>query len=252
MAGLSHGFLVFDDTGSEWTRAGETFTLRLFPNRFVYSREQNRASAPYFTIELGPDDRQPPAAPSGLRVEPETALLPAGEALVSWVTPRDDGPAGTLGFFVTLDGRDAAARADPAGRRARRAGRDAPARPEALRPAATVKLCRAGRGWGRQSRTGGDSRHHGLEPRPRAPAPAQAGARNGARPPRLHCRASPAVEVAILDELDKVHPVDRRIDSRTSPRATWPPIISGTPPSRTITLQAARNEFVAFQVLLAR
>ena len=50
-------------------RAGDKFTLRIFPNRFVYSREQNRASAPYFTIELGPDDRRPPAAPSGLRVE---------------------------------------------------------------------------------------------------------------------------------------------------------------------------------------
>ena len=54
VAGLSHGFLVFDDTGSEWTRSGETFTFRLFPNRFVYSREQNRASAPYFDVEPGP------------------------------------------------------------------------------------------------------------------------------------------------------------------------------------------------------
>src|SRR5262249_12820553 len=69
VAGLSHGFLVFDDTGSEWSRAGETSSLRLFPNRFVYSRDQNRSSAPYFTVELGPDDRQPPAAPTGLRVE---------------------------------------------------------------------------------------------------------------------------------------------------------------------------------------
>ena len=42
VAGISHGFLVFDDTGSEWTRDGETFTFRLFPNRFVYSRDQNR------------------------------------------------------------------------------------------------------------------------------------------------------------------------------------------------------------------
>ena len=122
VAGLSHGFLVFDDTGSEWTRSGETFTFRLFPNRFVYSRDQNRASAPYFTVELGPEDRRPPAAPSGLRVEPQTALLPAGEALVSWVTPRDDGPAGTLGFFVDARRPPAAARADPAGRRSRARG----------------------------------------------------------------------------------------------------------------------------------
>ena len=44
--GLSYGFLVFDDTGSEWTHEGERFQLRIFPNRFVYSRDQNRASAP--------------------------------------------------------------------------------------------------------------------------------------------------------------------------------------------------------------
>ena len=104
VAGISHGFLAFDDTGSEWTRNGETFTFRLFPNRFVFSREQNRSSAPYFLIEPGPEDRRPPEAPSGLRLEPGTSFLPAGEALISWVTPRDAGPAGTLGFFATLDG----------------------------------------------------------------------------------------------------------------------------------------------------
>ena len=31
VAGLSQGFLVFDDTGSEWTRRGKSFTFRLFP-----------------------------------------------------------------------------------------------------------------------------------------------------------------------------------------------------------------------------
>lgn len=36
-AGLSHGLLVFDDTGSEWTHQGDRFQLRIFPNRFVYS-----------------------------------------------------------------------------------------------------------------------------------------------------------------------------------------------------------------------
>ena len=63
LAGISHGFLAFDDTGSEWTRNGETFTFRIFPNRFVYSREQNRASAPYFTIEPGPEDRRRAGSP---------------------------------------------------------------------------------------------------------------------------------------------------------------------------------------------
>ena len=102
-AGLSYGFLLFDDTGSEFTHEGDRFNLRLFPNRFVYSRDQNRASAPYLTVHLGAEDRQPPAAPTDLSAESRD--LPPGEAIVSWVTPRDQGPAGTLGFLATLDGR---------------------------------------------------------------------------------------------------------------------------------------------------
>ena len=102
-AGLSYGLLVFDDTGSEWTHEGERFHLRLFPNRFVYSRDQNRASAPYLTASLGAEDREPPTAPTNLTSESRD--LPPGEAIVSWVTPRDQGPAGTLGFMATLDGR---------------------------------------------------------------------------------------------------------------------------------------------------
>jgi len=35
IAGVSHGFVVFDDTGSEWTRRGESFQKHIFPNRFV-------------------------------------------------------------------------------------------------------------------------------------------------------------------------------------------------------------------------
>ena len=45
VAGVSQGFLVFDDTGTEWTRDGERYTVQHMPNRFVYSRDQNRASA---------------------------------------------------------------------------------------------------------------------------------------------------------------------------------------------------------------
>ena len=123
----------------------------------------------------GPDDRRPPAAPSGLRVEPATALLPAGEALVSWVTPRDDGPAGTLGFFVTLDGRALPRELIPLagvpGERVEMHLRDLK-----LAAGTTIKLVGAGRRRGRQSRAGGDGRHHGLEPRPDPPARAQAAA----------------------------------------------------------------------------
>lgn len=51
--GSSYGFILFDDTGTEWTRDGEKYTERMFPNRFVHSRESGARFAPYFMIELG-------------------------------------------------------------------------------------------------------------------------------------------------------------------------------------------------------
>ncbi len=111
IAGISHGFLLFDDTGSEWTRQGEKFTSQHMPNRFVYSRDQNAASAPYFTVTLGPEDHSRRRAPTALRWDTEG--LPTGEATVSWLTPRDEGGAGTIGFFVRVNGRDAPRTAIP-------------------------------------------------------------------------------------------------------------------------------------------
>ena len=104
VAGVSYGFLLFDDTGSEWKRDGDKFTLLHMPNRFVHSREAGPARAPYLTVYLGAEDKAPPAAPTNLRGE--AADLPAGEAWLSWVTPKDEGPAGTVGFFVSIDGKE--------------------------------------------------------------------------------------------------------------------------------------------------
>jgi len=246
VAGLSHGFLVFDDTGSEWTRAGEKFTFRLYPNRFVYSRDQNRASAPYFTIELGPDDRRPPAAPSSLRVEPETALLPAGEALVSWVTPGDHGPAGTLGFFVTLGSRalprELIPLAGAPGARVEMHLRDLK-----LAPGASANLSvRAVDGAGNL----GPSANAGITVSNRVPAPLPQPKPGPERPRGVATLPRVAgAEVAILDELDKIHPVTGEMipsepEGYLAANHLWDAA------GRTITLQAARNEFVAFQVLL--
>jgi hypothetical protein len=104
VAGVSYGFLLFDDTGSEWTRQGEKFNFRLFPNRFIHSRESGAATAPYLTIFLGAEDKQAPAVPRDLRAEVKDP--PAGEAWLSWITPADEGAAGTIGFFVTVDGKE--------------------------------------------------------------------------------------------------------------------------------------------------
>jgi hypothetical protein len=247
-AGLSHGFLVFDDTGSEWTRSADAFTLRLFPNRFVYSKDQNRESAPYFTIELGPDDRRCPPAPSGLLVEAQTALLPAGEALVSWVTPRDDGPAGTLGFVATVNGRnvprESIPMAGPPGGRV-----ELHLRGMALPPGATVELAvRAVDGAGNSGPT--IKAAIGLsDRRPRElPRPVSASAPPRTLPPNALPRLG-SVEVAVLDELDKIYPVTGELipnepDGYLASNHLW----DAAAPR--IALQGARNEYVAFQVLL--
>ena len=48
--GRSHGFVVMDDVGNEWTRQGDAFRWRPFPNRFFYSKDQNAAVAPRFEV----------------------------------------------------------------------------------------------------------------------------------------------------------------------------------------------------------
>jgi hypothetical protein len=238
-----------DDTGSEWTRSGETFTRRIFPNRFVYSREQNRASAPYFTLELGPEDRQPPEAPGEPRPEPATALLPAGDALLSWATPRDIGPAGTLGFFVTLDGRAlkreliplAAAPGSRVEMRVRNAtvyaGKTVKFAVRAVDAAGNVGPPAVG------SVRVSDRVAAGL-PVPVSPAGVDpAVSVREAALPRLGTN-----EIAVIDELDKVNPVTG---------ALIPPQAKGylgvnhiwDAGTTRISLHAARNEFVAFQVL---
>jgi hypothetical protein len=101
VAGVSEGLVVFDDTGSEWTRDGEKFTHRLFPNRRFFAHEQN-ASAPYLMIEPGPEDKAAPGRVEFAKVPAELANWGAPGLVVAWKTPADEGPAGTIGFFAKL------------------------------------------------------------------------------------------------------------------------------------------------------
>jgi hypothetical protein len=250
VAGLALGFLIFDDTGSEWTRSGETFTQRLFPNRFVYSRDQNRSSAPYLTLELGPDDHQPPQVVAELRTEQQTSLLPAGEAIISWLTPRDSGAAGTLGFTAALDGR---------------------ALPRELIPLAGAPGTRVSmhlRGLALSAGKSVQLSVSAVDAAGNAGAPAIATVRLSDRQPATLPQPEPAAqaefahtaapaglprlgdfEIAVIDELDKVNPVTNELIP-TEPEGYL--AVNHLWDARTgrITLQAARNEFVAFQVLL--
>ena len=105
VAGVSEGFLLFDDTGLGMDpRGGEIHDpphaqpLRIQPRRRPQAGPllDRRRSAPKTARR-----RRAPA-----RSARSAKGLPAGEALVSWVTPRDAGPAGTARVLRDLDGRD--------------------------------------------------------------------------------------------------------------------------------------------------
>jgi hypothetical protein len=69
--GLSFGIVLMDDTGSTWTRDGERFEYKLFPNRFVFSKDSNRSSEPYLLIQFGSERFDPLDAAS---IQPPQAL----------------------------------------------------------------------------------------------------------------------------------------------------------------------------------
>jgi hypothetical protein len=253
VAGVSYGLFVFDDTGSEWKRDGERFTLRLFPNRFVYSREGGADKAPFVTAYLGEADLQGPAVPTELSAE--VADLPAGEARITWVTPADVGAAGTIGFFVHLGRPAAGQRGEPVPRylvpaagapdgkvsmHLRDMGLAAGGRVELtvravdaagnLGPAATIETRVSDRVAAELPGEPPDTNPQRKQGRPILPKIAGA-------------------EIAIIDALDKVHPVTGEMtppqpDGYLTANHLW------SAQNRTIHLYAARNEHVDFQVLL--
>lgn len=98
VAGLSHGFALYDDVGSTWSMTQKQFEYTLFPNRFFYSREA-RHGKPWLTIWTEGTDTVPPQAIKAIEIE--TLDFPSGEVLVSWKTPADVGGGKTLGFEVS-------------------------------------------------------------------------------------------------------------------------------------------------------
>ena len=113
LAGLSYGFVIFDDTGSELYRENETsdkVVFNSFPNRFFYSREQSTSVAPYLVVEYAEAKSTIPPMP--LRLNAETKELPPAEAVIRWEMPplvKED----VLGFFVTVNGKEGARSAIP-------------------------------------------------------------------------------------------------------------------------------------------
>ena len=97
IAGLSYGFCLYDEVGNEWSIKNGNFKYSYAPNRFCYSRE-SWGSDPWLEVWTAGSDEVAPNAIDSLSAD--TGDLPSGEALISWITPKDHGGGYTLGFQV--------------------------------------------------------------------------------------------------------------------------------------------------------
>jgi len=111
-AGISTGFAFFDDVGTELVRRGadgEEVEIRLFPNRFFYSRDQNSASTPYLEVvvdeEVEEKEKKSGRLAAPLELAARTDDLPWGEVEISWTVPKTTSRR-LLGFLARIDGVD--------------------------------------------------------------------------------------------------------------------------------------------------
>jgi lysophospholipase L1-like esterase len=248
VAGMSYGLLVFDDTGTERPKPTEKETFARFPNRYIYSREAGKDRAPYLTVELGESDAVAPDAPSGFKSATThgnpTAPLPTGEAILTWITPADSGPAGTLGFNVEIHGTAVPRHLIPI---AKAPGSEVTMRVRDLaldvNREHTIAI-RAVDGAGNESApitdkfrvSQGTAITLGVAPFPASSA--------GAPLPKLG-----NAEIAIVDSLDKVHPTNGvMIPSQDATYLSRNHLWDAS--AKKIQLHAARNEIISFQVLV--
>jgi hypothetical protein len=248
-AGISHGFLLWDEVGNEWSCQDGNFDYKYFPNRFVYSRESLK-SGPWMEIRFGPSDAKPPLAIPEIHRSPE--ILPRGEARFRWTTPSDQGPAGVIGFHGEIRGSEGpieipryqipGAGAGEGGRAVFLHLRHLPLKPGVnyrlrLRPVDGAGNAGPWTQTGFQASSGlpaVDVPKNPISPVNRTDDP----------PPSVG-----GVEVRILDLLDKVAPDSGILLPPPSPdERPGDHLFSVRPPG--IRLQAARNETAAFQILL--
>ncbi|MDX2035331.1 MAG: DUF4091 domain-containing protein [Isosphaeraceae bacterium] len=242
VAGISHGFVIFDDTGSEWTRQGETFTAIPMPNRLFFSKDSNRKSAPWFELELGESDEIPPGEPTDIRSD--AADLPAGETWVSWSAPAATKGADVLGYDVEVDGepipRYLIPRAHGSSGRILMHLRDLST---AGRARASISV-RAVDAVGNRSRAATSMIDLSTAPPAKLPGIDPSFDTTDAPLPRLA-----NAEIAIVDELDKYDPSSKRWipslpEKYLSANHLW------NAKSRSIDLYAAKNEFTSFQLVI--
>ncbi len=246
VAGLSHGFVAYDDVGNIWTYKDGKFKFTYFLNRFIHSREQN-AFAPYLEVWTDGEDAQPPAAVTDVKVVTEG--FPAGEALVTWKTPADTGGGKTLGFNVSysVDGKTTAMprylipMAKAAGEAVRMHIQDLPlaaGQEIGLTIAAVDSAGNVGPAVTKAVKVSAIPRVFKIAP---------SGLKPFAASEKLP--AVGGLTVGVADETDKVHPVTgAMIPSHPKGYLGGNHLFSAG--KKLIRLQAARNEHVAFQAVL--
>ncbi|MCY2963367.1 MAG: hypothetical protein NT069_06895 [Planctomycetota bacterium] len=243
-AGISHGFVVFDDQGSEWSLNAGKLEKRQPANRLVASRDAGTRSAPWLEVVLGDSDNLPPRICEGFSLDPESSRLPRGEAIIHWETPRDEGPAGTIGFFVDLDGeplpRYLIPNAGKAGEVVKLHCRDVVAASDAVRKLRVRAVDAAG--------NVGPPATFSFQPSTRTPRALPEIEPEGDAP----FGESPLLDgakISIVDTLDKIHPASGEfIPEQPADYSVRNPLWNAA--NRTITLHAAQNEIVGFQVVI--
>lgn len=252
VAGLSYGFVLFDDTGTEVIQDGEDAIIRLFPNRFVYSHEQNRACEPMLEVEFeDSDDTKSPSSPADASFDATPA--PRGTANLSW-TQNNCLTENILGFRLRLDGEDVSQTQVPSPILG-----DSPLTPEetqsfhaclrGLDPAVkhSVEIVAVDM-QGHESKPASvefsvsDKAFDSWERIVNYKSDAVSSQKNAAK-------SLPTIgksDVAVIQELDRIFEsgelVPAATDKYLSENAIW------NAASRTIDLASARNEFVGFQI----
>ena len=246
VAALSCGFAAYDDTGSEWRYRRGRFEWTYFPNRLVHSCQDRRFGS-YLEIWTSGTDDRPPGPVTGIAVQADG--LPPGEAIISWTTPRGNGPAGTLGFTIRFEAggrrgevpRYLIPAAGRAGKTVRMCLQDmgfAPGESVKLTIAAVDAAGNVGPAVSKRLKVS-------AEPRVRL-------GRAGLRP-FAPSRKRPVVgglKVAVLDLLDKVNPVSGEMIPSHRPgylggNHLW------SASRKLVRIQAARNEAVCFNLNLS-
>ena len=246
MAGLSYGFCAFDDVGSIWSLKKGTFKYIKYPNRFCYSKESGK-SAPWMEVWVEGVDSLPPETVKSINVEIDA--LPAGEALIRWKSPKDNGGGKTLGFHVTYTSelveksipRYLIPMAGKAGEEVKMHIRDLTFQPGEVIDL-TIKPVDSAGNIGKPY-----TRKIRLSSNPRSVHILEADIKHF--PPHISLPTVGGLKVAVVDLLDKIDPITgKMIPSQKEGYKGGNHIYSAN--KKLIRLQAARNEHVAFQLNL--